>query len=130
MYQNKNPHVVATKYEEQETKNIKQNDKYLRRIRRLNIKRYKLNSCAILHTDTISPDIIVRTNIVTESNSTGCMNEATVIGDEIIKKKDLVDVSPDTSPENNIPSGTCWLKKVDKYNIGSTTISVKLDIDG
>ena len=40
------------------------------------------------------------------------------IGREIIKKGYVVDVLPDKSPDNNIPEGTGWVKKVDKCNNG------------
>ena len=42
----------------------------------------------------------------------------------------MVDVLPDISPGNNIPERTDWVKKVEKYNNVSITISVKLDVDG
>ena len=51
------------------------------------------------------------------------------IGDGIIKKLDMVAVLPDTSPRNNIPSGTGWVKKVQKCNTGSNTTSVRLDVN-
>ena len=40
------------------------------------------------------------------------------------------DVLPYTYHGNNIRSVTDWMKKVDKYNNGSTTISVKFDVYG
>ena len=42
----------------------------------------------------------------------------------------MVDVLPDTSIENNTLAGTGWIKKVEKRDIGSTTVSMKLDGDG
>ena len=38
-------------------KNIKQNEKGLRRIKRENTKRYKTNDVVILHTNATSPDV-------------------------------------------------------------------------
>ena len=52
--------VISTKYEEREMKNIKQNKKGMRRIRRENTKIYKTHAGAILHTDTTSPDVTAR----------------------------------------------------------------------
>ena len=42
----------------------------------------------------------------------------------------MVDVFPDTPPGNNIPAGTGWVKKVEKWNNGSATLSVKLYVYG
>ena len=42
----------------------------------------------------------------------------------------MVDVFPYIYPGNNISVGTGWMKKVDKSNNGSTTMTVKLDFDG
>ena len=42
----------------------------------------------------------------------------------------MVNVLPYTSPGNIISEGTGWVKKVEKCNNGSTTISVKLNVDG
>ena len=42
----------------------------------------------------------------------------------------MVDVLQDTSPVNNWQTGTGWLNIVEKCNNGSTTVSVKLDVDG
>ena len=53
-----------------------------------------------------------------------------VIGDAIINKGYVVGVLPDTFPGNNIPVGTGWVKRVEKWNNRPTTMSVKLDIDG
>ena len=41
----------------------------------------------------------------------------------------MVDVLPDTYPDNNIPSGTGWVTNVEKCENGSATLSVKLDVD-
>ena len=49
-------------------KNIKQNKKGMRRIRREDTKRYKTNSGAILHTDTTSTDVISSITTVIEKN--------------------------------------------------------------
>ena len=48
----------------------------------------------------------------------------------MINKVGLVDLLPYTSPGNNIPSRTGWGEKVEKCNNISTTMSVKLDVDG
>ena len=99
----------------------------MRRIRRENVKIYKSNYGAILHTDAKIPDVIGRIATVTERKSTGCLTEAMVTGDGIIKEGYFVDVLPDASHGNNIMAGTGCLKKVDKCNNESTTMSVKLD---
>ena len=84
----------------------------MRHTRRENANRYKSNDSAILHIDTTRPDIIARITTVPERKSTGCLTEAMVIWYGIIKKEDVADVLPDTSPGNNIPSGTCCANKV------------------
>ena len=48
----------------------------------------------------------------------------------IIIKRYVVDVIPYTSTGNNIPEETGWANKVEKCNNVSTTMSVKLDVDG
>ena len=48
----------------------------------------------------------------------------------IIRKEDVIDMFPYISPEDNIPEGIGWVKKVDNCNNGSTTIPVKLTNDG
>ena len=53
-----------------------------------------------------------------------------VKGYVIIKKGDMVDILPDTYPGNIIHTGTGWVKKVEKCKNGSTTMSMKLDING
>ena len=111
-------------------KNIKQNEKYMGLIRIENTNRYESNYGEILHTDATSPDFIARITIVPEIKSTGCLNESMVIGDGLNNKFYVVDMFPYTYPGNNIPSGTDWVNRVDKCNNGSTTILVKLDIDG
>ena len=63
-------------------------------------------------------------------NSIGCLTESMVVGDGIIKKVDVVDVSPDTYPRNIRPARTGWLDKVENCNNGSTSMSVKLYVDG
>ena len=90
----------------------------MRRIRGENSKIYKSNAGAILHTDKKSLGVIDRINIVPERKSTGCLTEAMVVGHEIIKKVDVVDVLPDTYPGNNIPEGTVWVNKVSKCKNG------------
>ena len=42
----------------------------------------------------------------------------------------MVDVLPDTSPGNTILARTGWVNKVYKFNNVSTTISVKLYVNG
>ena len=42
----------------------------------------------------------------------------------------MLNVLSDKYPGNNIPKVTGWVNKVDKCNYGSTTISVKFDVDG
>ena len=111
-------------------KKIKQNVKDMRRIRRENVKIYKSNYGAILHTDAKIPDVIGRIATVTERKSTGCLTEAMVTGDGIIKEGYFVDVLPDASHGNNIMAGTGCLNKVDKCNNESTTMSVQLYVDG
>ena len=37
---------------------------------------------------------------------------------------------PDTNPVNNMPAGTGWVNKVEKFKNRSTTISEKFDIYG
>ena len=78
----------------------------MRRIRRENEKRYESNAGAVLHTDATSPNVIVRITTVPKRQSTGCLIQAMIIGYEIIKKRNVVDVLPNTSPVNNIPTGT------------------------
>ena len=51
-----------------------------------------------------------------------------VIGYGIIKKRDVVDVLQYTFTGNNIPEGTLWVKKIEKWNNVSTAMSVKLDV--
>ena len=87
-------------------KNIKQNKKDMRCIRRQKSYIYKSNSGSILHTDATSPNVIVRITTVPKRQSTGCLIQAMIIGYEIIKKRNVVDVLPNTSPVNNIPTGT------------------------
>ena len=101
----------------------------MRRIRIENARIYKSNFGAILHTDETSPDLVASITIVTEIKSTDCLTEAIFIGDGIINKGCVVGVLLDTSPDNNIPAVTGWVKKVYKCNNGSNTISVKLDVD-
>ena len=79
-------------------KKIKQHDTDMRSIRIENTKRYKSNYDAILHTDEKSTDFIDRITTVPERNPTGCLTEAMVIGDVIIKKGYMVNVLPDTYP--------------------------------
>ena len=52
------------------------------------------------------------------------------IGYGAIKKEYVVDVLPETCNGNNILTGTGWMKKVEKCNSESTTMSVKLYIYG
>ena len=47
-------------------KNIKQNKKGMRRIRREDTKRYKTNAGPILHTDTTSTDVTARITTLLE----------------------------------------------------------------
>ena len=100
----------------------------MRRIRIENTKRYKSNAVKILHTDTTSTDFISNVNTVTERNSTGYLTEVMVAGDGKIKKRDVVYVFPNTSPGNIIPAVTVWVKKIEKYHNGSTTMLLKLDV--
>ena len=98
-------------------------------IRRENTKRCKSNASAIIHTDAKSLGVIASITTVAEIKSTFCLDESMFIGYGIIKKGDVVDVLPYTSPGNNISAGTGWAKKVDKCYNRSLTISVKLDVD-
>ena len=104
-------HVVATKEEEREMKKIKQNEKDMKRIRQENAKRYKSNAGAIIHTGATSSELISSITTIPDKKSIHCATEATVLGDKIIKIGDAVDVVPDTSPGNNRPAGTGWVKK-------------------
>ena len=56
------------------------------------------------------------------------MTETMVIRHVIVKKEDLVDVFPEKAPGNTRPAGTGWVKRIQKWNIGPTKISVKLDV--
>ena len=58
------------------------------------------------------------------------MTEVIFMVDGIINKGDVVDMFPYIYPVNNIPTENGCVKKVQKCNSGSTTISVKLDVDG
>ena len=111
-------------------KNIKKNKKDTSHTRRENPKRYKSNPSSILHTGATSPGVIARITTVLERRSTGFLTEAMVIVDGITNKGDMVDVLIYKSPGNNIPEGTGWVKEVDKFNNGSTTMSVKLYDNG
>ena len=91
---------------------------------------YTSNGSAILHTDEKGPDVIAIIVTFTEGKSTGCLNEAMVIGDGIIKEVYVVDDFLDTYPGNNILTGSGWINKVDKCNILSTAMSVNLDAYG
>ena len=42
----------------------------------------------------------------------------------------MVDVFPDKSTGNNIPEGTGWVRRVERYNHVSTTMSMKLYVGG
>ena len=53
-----------------------------------------------------------------------------VIGVGTIRGECVVYVLPYTPPGNNILTWTGWVKKVEKCNSGSTTISMKLDVYG
>ena len=111
-------------------KQIEQNEKDMRRIKRENKKIYKSNVVVIIHSDETSPDFISRINTVLDRNPTSCLTEAMVIGYGMFKKVYVVDVQPDTSPGNNITSETGWVDKVEKYNNLSTIMPVKFDVDG
>ena len=100
----------------------------MRRIRRENANGYESNVIAIIHTDATGTDVIYRITTIPERSSTGCLNEAMVTRYGIIKKGDVVDVLPDTSPGYNILEGTGWTNKVEKCNNGSTTMSLKFDV--
>ena len=41
-----------------------------------------------------------------------------VIGHVIVKKYDVIDALPVKPPGNNIPEGTVWLNKLQKFNNG------------